>query len=447
VNSLSEESAETGPAFETGRLSRSSGSGPGAPERLALRPVFPFLRPAVWPGAGAPALLGREAEGRGRLEGNDISRRHGALEQDGGRLILRDLASRNGTFVNGERVVEAALDRHDVVRLGEWVAVVVGETGDEGDPAVAAAEARLHLGPTAGRLALVARRMAATALPIVLEGESGTGKERFATAIHHWSGRKGPFLGINCAAIPVALAEAELFGHREGAFTGAQRASLGHFRAAQGGTLFLDEVTDMPLGVQAKLLRVLEQREVLPVGESRPAAVDVRIIAASQVPLARAVAEQRMRADLQARLEGFVLQIPPLRERREDIPSLFQHLLARHGLPSARLSPRLVEALCYQRWPLNVRELDFLAARLAALHPDQPLLGRAHLPDTLRGRGGPPEARPLQPSHDQLLAAINGAGGNLARAATTLGISRNKVYRLLGAAAPERSKAGRRKPR
>jgi DNA-binding NtrC family response regulator len=173
---------------------------------------------------------------------------------------------------------------------------------------------------------------------------------------------------VNCAAYAESTISAELFGYRKGAFTGADRASAGHVRAAHGGTLLLDEVLDLPVELQAKLLRVLEQREVLPLGENEPVAVDVAFVAATQVPLARAVLAGKFRADLRARLEGFVLRIPALCERRADIVPLFLALLARHGLSSARLQPALVERLCLYDWPLNVRELENVARRLIAIH-------------------------------------------------------------------------------
>ena len=450
---------DTEPALETNALLALTGLGGNAPG-LGLRFVFPALRPVLTPSPTGVLLMGRDGDGPARLEGNELSRRHAELVLSNGQLLLRDLDSRNGVYVNGDRQSQVVLRRHDVVRIGDWVAVVVGRE-TEPDAAAGAAPgleeggAKLHLGPTVRQSAAVAHRLAATSIAVVLEGETGTGKERFACAVHEWSGRKGPFVAINCAAIPEALAEAELFGHREGAFTGAHRASPGHFRAANGGTLFLDEVTDMPLGVQAKLLRALEQKEILPVGESRPVPVDVRIIAATQIPLERAVADRRLRPDLHARLDGYALRIPPLRERRDDIPSLFLHLLARHGLPAAKLSPRLVEALCLYRWPLNVRELDFLAARLVALHAGEPVLRRSHLPDRITAvapvadpGGATPEAGEVMPAptRDQLLAALTRAGGNLARAAGALGISRPKAYRLLGRESPERSKTTRRRP-
>jgi transcriptional regulator with PAS, ATPase and Fis domain len=187
---------------------------------------------------------------------------------------------------------------------------------------------------------------------------------------------------VNCATLVPALAEAELFGYRKGAFTGADRASPGYFRAAQGGTLLLDEIADLPESVQAKLLRALEQHEISPLGESSPVPVDVRVLAATQIPLAQLVAERRFRADLCARLDGLTIRLPPLRDRKQEIPFLFQHLLRLHsGGRPPEVDPRLVEQLCLYDWPFNVRELDLLVRRLLLLHGHERELRRSHLPE------------------------------------------------------------------
>lgn len=218
-------------------------------------------------------------------------------------------------------------------------------------------------------------------------GETGTGKEGVAHAMHEWSARKGPFVAVNCAALVPTLAEAELFGYRRGAFTGAERASSGFFRAAQGGTLLLDEVTDLPESVQAKLLRALEQREISPLGESVPVRIDVRVLAGTQIPLAKMVEERRFRGDLCARLDGLTIRLPPLRERKQEIPYLFTHFLRLHsGGRPPDVEPRLVEQLCLYDWPFNVRELDLLARRLLVLHGHEELLRRSHLPEQILNR-------------------------------------------------------------
>jgi transcriptional regulator with PAS, ATPase and Fis domain len=238
------------------------------------------------------------------------------------------------------------------------------------------------------------------------------------------------------------MAESELFGYRKGAFTGADRASPGFFRTAHGGTLLLDEVVDLPLALQAKLLRVLEQREVQPLGEARPVPIDVRIVCATQAPLAEAVANRRFRADLLARLDGLTIVLPPLRSRREDIAPLFLRLWAEQtGQSAPSLEPKLAESLLVYDWPLNVRELVLLVRRLAAVHGGAVTLKKTMLPERMVGEPSPP-LRPAasgrasatdEASFDRLVVALRENGGNVTRAAATLGISRARAYRLLEA--------------
>jgi two-component system response regulator GlrR len=274
-----------------------------------------------------------------------------------------------------------------------------------------------------------------------------------ARAIHAWSGRHGPFIAVNCAAVPPHLAEAELFGYRKGAFTGAEKASRGLFGAAHGGTLFLDEILDLPAAVQPKLLRAIEQREVLSLGETTPTRVDVRIVAATQEPLASAVAERRFRADLHARLDGLTVVLPPLRERRQDVVPLFQEFLRQHtgGRPPA-LEAKLVEALALYDWPLNVRELLLLARRLLGVHAEGGPLKKAHLPDRMtppasNGAGRAPALSPTpaegrkatrrkiddEAEFEALVGALRAHGGSVARAAAAIGVSRARAYRVLAA--------------
>jgi two-component system response regulator FlrC len=203
---------------------------------------------------------------------------------------------------------------------------------------------------------------------VLLTGESGTGKEVFARHIHSQSPRHGaPFIAINCAAIPENLLEATLFGHEKGSFTGAQAAQAGKFEQAQGGTLLLDEISEMPLALQAKLLRVLQEREVDRVGGKKPIALDIRVLATSNRDMAREVAAGRFREDLYYRLNVFPLQIPALRERPADIVPLARHFAVQHGSPAARFAADAEALLAAHAWPGNVRELENAVQRALIL--------------------------------------------------------------------------------
>jgi transcriptional regulator with PAS, ATPase and Fis domain len=384
------------------------------------------------------AVLGRDDDCNVVLSGDDVSRRHAVVRGQGPLNLLLDLDSRNGTFVNGRREQSLVLAENDVVRIGGWVGVVT-HAGD----GLGSLSPGLYGGTTLREALSPAQRAASSDLPILLEGETGTGKEAVSRAIHAWSGRSGPFVAVNCAALPEALAEGELFGYRRGAFTGAEQGSAGHFRAAQRGTLLLDEVCELPLSLQAKLLRVLEQREVQPLGESTPTKLDVRILAAAQEPLARAVADGRFRRDLFARLDGVTVRLPPLRERRAEVPYLFSRLLVEQaGGHPPPVDARVVERLCLYDWPFNVRELSLLVKRLLVLHGAEPRLRVQHLPERVQGLPKAAKAEPALPSSAQkpgeelpelgtLLEALRASGGNVARAAQALGISRQRAYRMM----------------
>jgi len=408
------------------------------PLRLAW--VFPraISHPLAPPHRPAELLVGREEGCAIRLEGGDISRRHAVVEWGStGGLQLRDLGSRNGIRVNGKQVPSAPLEAGDVVRVGGWVGVVTA--APEGEFGALAPD--LFGGPSLREALAPLTRAATSDLPIVLQGETGTGKEVVARTIHAWSGRSGPMVAVNCAALPEGLAEAELFGYRRGAFTGADRPSAGFFRSATGGTLLLDEVSDLPLGVQAKLLRVLEERAVQPLGETRPVPVDVRIIVAGQQALMDAVREGRFRADLLGRIDGVTVRLPALRQRREDVFPLFLHLLGKLGPgPVPAVECEVVERLCVHDWPFNVRELVLLVRRLLTLHAQLTTLRAEQLPARIGGAepaaATPPaavgaRAAPETVELPALLGALRTAGGNVARAAAMLGITRQRAYRLM----------------
>lgn len=220
------------------------------------------------------------------------------------------------------------------------------------------------------RLKNTIERVAPTTLPVLILGESGTGKEVFATALHQASGRRGPLIMANCAALSPTLIESELFGHVRGAFTGADCAYSGLIAAADGGTFFLDEIGDLPRELQAKLLRVLEERAVRAVGSSTARSVNVRIVAATCRDIQALAQADLFRTDLWYRLAGAVLTIPPLRDRPEDIPPLVEHFLsaaATDGNPRKTLAPGTLDYLLRRRWPGNVRELNHAVQRAVAL--------------------------------------------------------------------------------
>jgi transcriptional regulator with GAF, ATPase, and Fis domain len=259
---------------------------------------------------------------------------------------------------------------------------------------------------------------AATPITVLIEGETGTGKELVARGIHRASARaEAPFLAVNCAAVTETLLESELFGHRKGAFTGATQDHRGLFEAATGGTIFLDEVGEMPLSMQAKLLRVLQQGEIIPVGDTRARKVDVRVISATNRDLNAEVAKQTFRQDLYYRLAVFPIPLPPLRRRRDDIPLLVDRLLkavaVRHQCEIRGIELGAVELLQRYDWPGNVRELENVLERAVALAHDGETIGPAHLPTTVRGHEG---ATPNEPTAVPAPAPLPGSNVPLRQA-------------------------------
>ena len=234
-------------------------------------------------------------------------------------------------------------------------------------------------------------RIVRTDVPVLVLGESGTGKELVARALHQCGARrKGPLVAVNCAAIPATLLEAELFGHVKGSFTGAHRDRKGYAESADGGTLFLDEIGEIPLDLQAKLLRFLQDGEVRAVGANVARRVDVRIVAATNRNLAARVAAKEFREDLYYRIAVLTLELPPLRERREDIPHLARFLLARQqkeGMPTGRLDDAALTALCAYDWPGNIRQLENELVRASAFARDGRLTV-AELSDDVRAAAG-----------------------------------------------------------
>jgi two-component system response regulator AtoC len=305
------------------------------------------------------------------------------------------------------------------------------------------------VGPSAAMQEVVRqiRKVAPQKTTVLVQGESGTGKELVARALHELSPRAAlPFVAVNCGAIPSELIESELFGHVRGAFTDATRTRKGLAEEADGGTLFLDEIGELPLGLQVKLLRFLEDEEVRPLGDVRARKVDVRVVAATGRDLRRAIAAGQFREDLFYRLDVVAVRIPPLRERPDDIPALAAHFLARHArlrpeLGGMSLSEDALEALRAHRWPGNVRELEHALERAVVL-ADGPEVREQDLPETVRAApagGGPSrvhgtlsvkrETRLLE--EELIRAALEKTGGNRTKAAELLELSyRALLYKI-----------------
>jgi transcriptional regulator with AAA-type ATPase domain len=370
-----------------------------------------------------------------------MSKEHAQLTVVDHQWMIEDRGSRNGTLVDGARTGRHALEDGVVFELGR-TAFVWRVFDPEGPLDVTATELDGSLGGLrtfskvfASKLAEVVR-IAATAQNVVVHGKTGTGKELLARGIHEASRRTGAFVAVNSGALPATLVESELFGYRKGAFSGATEDRVGLVRAADGGTLFFDEIGDLPLPLQAALLRVLQQREVLPLGATKPVAVDLRVVAATHRDLERDVADGRFREDLLARLAGYSVVIPPLRERREDLGLLIAALLARiPGCPdTVRFTPAAGSALMRHAWPRNVRELEQVLGSAVAL-AGAGVIGVEHLPATIHQAPEAPPALDLSPSElerrAELCRLLEAHQGNVAAVGRELGVARMQVHRWI----------------
>jgi DNA-binding NtrC family response regulator len=296
--------------------------------------------------------------------------------------------------------------------------------------------------PAMRRVLDLVERAAPAEVPVLILGESGTGKEIVARALHRGNtGRRGPFVAVSCAAIPETLLESQLFGYRRGAFTDAREDRRGLFQEAENGTLLLDEIGDMPLLLQAKLLRALQEKEVHALGAPAPVPVDVRILAATRHELDALVKEGRFREDLLYRLNVITVRIPPLRERPEDVLPLLAYFLEKQskrlGRASRGFSAAALELLRGYHWPGNVRELENLVERVLVLSRGA-TVGVEDLPDSIRGR--PAASLDAEGPHslarverDHILRILRAAGGNKAATARLLGMDRKTLYRKLEA--------------
>jgi DNA-binding NtrC family response regulator len=386
----------------------------------------------------ASATLGRDETADIPVDDTGVSRLHARLELRGSTFWISDLGSRNGTSVDGEPVPAGGrlAPPGSVVRAGRTLLLT------SADVSAYFAQRPRELPGLLGGASLDDARfcietIASTKSPVLVLGE--TGKEVVANLVHTLSGRAGPFVALNCAAVPSELVDAELFGHARGAFSGATAARSGLFRAADGGTLFLDEIGEMPPQVQAKLLRALETEEVRAVGEDRPTRVDVRVVAATNRLVDELVESGTFRGDLLHRLAGLRIALPPLRDRREDVPALAETFLRAPGIP---LSTLALERMMLHSWPGNVRELRNLVLSAAEL-----ARRKAHAeiePEDIAGLFLAPASRrseSVRPSgsagdEESLMAArvteaLTAAQGDVALAAEGLGMSRSVLYETL----------------
>ncbi len=384
-------------------------------------------------------LLGRET-----LDAADderLSRRHAQVRWNGSAFEVADLGSRNGTFVGGTLVVdgEVTVSPSVVVRVGRTVCLLVRDVQPYVDGEITT-EDGVIVGPILRKVWEAAERAARAGASLLVTGESGAGKELAAQAFHHASKRTGPLVAVNCAAIPAGVAERLLFGAKKGAYSGADRDAIGYLAAADGGTLFLDEIAELDLQVQAKLLRVLETGELLPLGAARPQSISIRVVAATLRDLRAAVEAGRFRDDLYFRIGRPEVHVPPLRERPEELVRMVAHITQAIGI---RPHPAMIEACLLRPWPGNVRELLGEVRRAAQLAVEAGRqVVRVEDLDEHAGRligatavehgtgAGPRKPAPL-PSHDTILSALREEGGNVTAAAKRLGLHRNQLRRYM----------------
>ncbi len=408
------------------------------------------------PASGA-VTLGRGDDCEVRIESRAVSRRHAILHLDPP-LRLQDLGSANGTFIRDCRAPADTASTSPLRRLTkETIEIAIGErfnlgsvpmvirrAGGDGQTSATAPDQVIVRDPAMQALYEQIGRTARSTISVLVLGETGVGKELLARALHQRSPRaRGPYLELHCAALPPSLLEGELFGHEKSAFTGAHQARPGLLESADGGTIFLDEVGELPLSVQVKLLRVLEDRKVLRIGGRTPRQLDVRFVAATNRNLEEEVARGAFRQDLYFRLCGVSFVVPPLRDRVPEIAPLAEQFLAAAIRTLERIEPLLIssearELLERHPWPGNVRELRNVIERAAVL-ADGNVIGPADLPGHLTGLASAPrrETSPAALSPDktaerrQILEALERCAGNQTRAAKQLGMSRRTLVNRL----------------
>jgi pSer/pThr/pTyr-binding forkhead associated (FHA) protein len=383
-----------------------------------------------------------------RIPDPRMSGYHGRLMRGPLSWLLDDPTSKNGSMINGELTRRAVLADGALIELGHTFLLFCERPVEQnavddlfdGQVATPSPSLATFVGPLADGFAALGR-LAKTSVSIVLLGETGTGKEVTARTLHALSERAGAFIAVNCGALPRDLIEAELFGHRRGAFTGAVSERLGLVRAADGGTLFLDEIGELPPTSQAAFLRVLQEREVVPVGEDRPIKVDVRLCAATHRELSALVARGEFRDDLFARLSGFTLELPPLSARRADLGILMRSLLATiAGGRHVRFSPAALRALLVHPWPLNIRALHKTLLTAITLAGDA-VIEPAHLAELPRhprlatdsetpvSTPVPRRAADDEALRERLIALLTLHRGNVVMVSRAIGARRTQIYR------------------
>lgn len=376
--------------------------------------------------------MGRSRECEVRIEHVSVSRKHAAIHVSDNVLEIEDLGSANGTRAGNHPVTSrTSLAPGMIFEIGKVRAVVATPASKE----------------SMDRTRQLVQSVAKGTISVLLTGETGVGKEVTAREIHDTSPRASePFIAINCAALPENLLESELFGYEKGAFTGATTSKPGLFEAANGGTVLLDEIGDMPIATQAKVLRVLETKQVTPLGTVKPKSVDVRFIAATNRDLSALVQQGKFRDDLLFRISGVTIRIPPLRERTGEIAHLAKKLLAeecaRANVPPKSISTRALALLEGYAWPGNVRELRSAMERAILLAPgDEITVEHLMLGETHSTRGGETSLSPVTEEEDEtaapdderarIEAALERSGGNQKEAAKLLGITRRALmYRM-----------------
>jgi hypothetical protein len=376
-----------------------------------------------------------------------MSGSHGRLLRGPVGWVLDDPRSKNGAVVNAHVTRQAIVTDGALIELGHTfllfceqpVEDAAAEDLIDGELGAALPALATFVGPLANGFAAL-NRLATTGVSIVLLGETGTGKEVIARALHTLSGRTGAFMAVNCGALPAALIEAELFGHRRGAFTGAVGERIGLVRSAEGGTLFLDEIGELPPASQTAFLRVLQEREVVPVGDDHPVKVDVRLCAATHRDLSGLVERGAFRDDLFGRISGFTLPLPPLYQRRADFGLLLRALLA--GIPGAgtvQFAPAALRSLLSHRWPLNIRALEKTLLTAVTLASDG-VIQPAHLVELMRRPPSdpavamPPAPPALRDSRDEalrerLVGLLTVHRGNVVAVSREIGTRRTQIYR------------------